>query len=99
MAPAAGLQIPSAVEEVIGGKWRHEDMLPLNGTAAEVQELRERMMAQRAAAKAKKDKKMGAKICAAAVEAAIAGAAADALPNGSKARTNGVHDGESMLCA
>ena len=99
MASAAGLQIPSAVEEVVGGKLRHEDMMPLNGAAAEVQELRERMMAQRAAAKAKKDKKMGAKISAAAVEAAIARAATDALPNGSKARTNGVHEGESTLWA
>ncbi len=84
---------------MVSGKWTHEDILPLNGTAAEVQELRERMMAQRVAAKAKKGKKTGAKISAAAVEEAIAGAAAGAMPNGSKARTNGVYEGESMLRA
>ena len=69
----------------MGAKWAPEDVLPLNGTPAEVQELRERVMQQRAAGKAKRDKKKGAKISAAAVEAAIAGAAADALPGVSKA--------------
>lgn len=87
------MQIPSAVEEVVGGPWAPEDLLPLNGTRAEVQELRESMLQQRAAVKAKKDKKKGGKIGAAAVEAAIAGAAADALPNGAQAAANGAHEG------
>ena len=76
----------------MGAKWAPEDVMPLNGTPAEVQELRERMMQQRAAGKVKKDKKKGAKISAAAVEAAIAGAAADALPNSSKTAANGAHE-------
>ena len=85
------MQIPSAVEEVVGAKWAPEDLMPLNGTPAEVQELRERMMQQRAAVKSKKDKKKGAKISAAAVEAAIASAAADALPSSSNGAANGTH--------
>ncbi len=85
------MQIPSAVEEVVGAKWAPEDLMPLNGTPAEVQELRERMMQQRAAVKSKKDKKKVAKISAAAVEAAIASAAADALPNSSNGAANGAH--------
>ena len=66
--------------------------MPLNGTPAEVQELRERVMQQRAAGRAKRDKKKGARISAAAVEAAIASAAADALPNGSNTAANGTHE-------
>ena len=95
------MQIPSAVEEVVGGRWAPESVQPLNGTPAEVQELRERMMQQRAAGKAKKDRKKGAKISAAAVEAAIASAAADVLPAGGKTAANGAHEaahGESRAC-
>ena len=33
------MQIPSAVEEVVGGKWAHEDVMLLNGTPTVVQEL------------------------------------------------------------
>lgn len=92
------MQIPSAVEEVVGSKWAHEDVMPLNGTPAEVQELREKVMQQRAAIRASKDKKKGAKISAAAVEAAIASAAVET--KGSKAAANGAHDasnGESYF--
>jgi len=92
------MQIPSAVEEVVGSKWAHEDVMPLNGTPAEVQELREKVMQQRAAIRASKDKKKGAKISAAAVEAAIASAAVES--NGSKAAADGAHEasnGELIL--
>lgn len=50
-------QVPAAVEELVGGKWAPEDVLPLNGMPEEVQRLREQMLLQRAAAKAKKEKK------------------------------------------
>ncbi len=85
----------------MGGSWAAEDVLPLNGTPQEVQALREQVMQQRAAIRAKKDRKKGAKISAAAVEAAIAGAAADAVPNGAPASPNGVmqtHLRDAFLC-
>ena len=47
-------QVPTAVEELLGGKWAQEDLLPLNGSAQEVHVLRERMLLARAAAKARK---------------------------------------------
>lgn len=53
-------QVPSAVEELLGGKWKREDLLPLNGSAPEVQALRERMLLARAAAKARKEVKRAA---------------------------------------
>ena len=85
----------------MGGAWAAEDVLPLNGTPKEVQALREQVMQQRVAVRAKKDKKKGAKISAAAVEAAIAGAAADAMPNGAPVSPNGemwTHLGDTSLC-
>ena len=85
----------------MGGSWAAEDVLPLNGTLQEVQALREQVMQQRAAIRAKKDRKKGAKISAAAVEAAIASAAADAAPNGAPASPNGELQtclGRTSLC-
>ena len=85
----------------MGGSWAAEDVLPLNGTPQEVQALREQVMQQRAAIRAKKDRKKGAKISAAAVEAAIASAAADAAPNGAPASPNGemqTYLGRTSLC-
>ncbi len=61
-------QVPAAVEELVGGKWAQEDVLPLNGTPEEVQQLREHMLLQRAAAKAKKERKKAGKLQAAAVD-------------------------------
>ena len=60
--------MPAAVEELVGGKWAQEDVLPLNGTPEEVQQLREHMLLQRAAAKAKKERKKAGKLQAAAVD-------------------------------
>lgn len=68
-------QVPSAVEELVGGKWATEDVLPLNGTPEEVQHLREQMLLARAAARAKKEKKKAGKVAAAAVEENGAGVA------------------------
>ena len=85
----------------MGNSWAAEDVLPLNGTPREVQALREQVMQQRAAVRAKKDKRKGAKLSAAAVEAAIAGAAAGAVPNGAPASPNGemqTHLGRTSLC-
>lgn len=64
--------MPAAVEELVGGKWEQEDVLPLNGTPEEVRQLRDMMLLQRAAAKAKKGKK---KIGTAEVAADGSGAA------------------------
>ena len=55
--------MPQAVEEHVGQRWTAEDVLPLNGTVEEVEQLREAMLAKRAALKSKKDKK-AAKIAA-----------------------------------
>lgn len=51
------MQIPQAVEEHVGQKWAADDVLPLNGTVEEVEQLRDAMLARRAAIKAKKGKK------------------------------------------
>ncbi|CAL8469337.1 g8878 [Coccomyxa elongata] len=58
-------EVPAAVEELVGGKWAQEDVLPLNGAPEEVQQLREHMLLQRAAAKAKKERKKAGKLQAA----------------------------------
>jgi hypothetical protein len=44
----------AAVEEMAGGPWQPEDVLPINGTAEQIEEFRGAMLAKRAAAKAKK---------------------------------------------
>lgn len=51
------MQIPQAVEEHVGQKWASDDVIPLNGTVEEVEQLRDAMLARRAAVKAKKGKK------------------------------------------
>lgn len=51
------MQIPQAVEEHIGQKWTADDIVPLNGTVEEVEQLRDAMLARRAAIIAKKSKK------------------------------------------
>lgn len=51
------VQIPQAVEEHIGQKWATNDVIPLNGTVEEVEQLRDAMLARRAAVKAKKGKR------------------------------------------
>ena len=58
------MQIPQAVEEHIGQKWTAEDIVPLNGTVEEVEQLRDAMLARRAAIKAKKGKKAAKAIAA-----------------------------------
>ena len=51
------MQIPQAVQEHIGQKWAVSDVIPLNGTVEEVEQLRDTMFTRRAAVKAKKGKK------------------------------------------
>ena len=51
------MQIPQAVEEHIGQEWAANDVIPLNGTVEEVEQLRDAMLARRATVKAKKGKK------------------------------------------
>lgn len=55
-------QVPVAVEEHVGQTWAAEDVLPLNGTIEEVEQLREAMLAKRAAIKAKKKDKKASKV-------------------------------------
>ncbi|KAL0039417.1 hypothetical protein WJX79_007290 [Trebouxia sp. C0005] len=55
-------QVPVAVEEHVGQTWAAEDVLPLNGTVEEVEQLREAMLAKRAAIKAKKKDKKASKV-------------------------------------
>ena len=55
--PDPVVQIPQAVEEHMGQKWATNDVIPLNGTVEEVEQLRDAMLARRAAVKAKKGKK------------------------------------------
>jgi len=56
------MQVPVAVEEHVGQTWTSEDVLPLNGTVEEVEQLREAMLAKRAAIKAKKKDKKASKV-------------------------------------
>jgi len=56
------MQVPVAVVEHVGQTWTSEDVLPLNGTLEEVEELREAMLAKRAAIKAKKKDKKASKV-------------------------------------
>jgi hypothetical protein len=53
----AGSQCPTAVEEHVGYKWAPSELLPLNGTVEEVAALRDALLEQRAAVKAKKASK------------------------------------------
>lgn len=63
------VQIPQAVEEHVGQKWTSEDVVPLNGTVDEVEQLRDAMLARRAAIKAKKGKKAAKAVAAGLSEA------------------------------
>ena len=81
-------QVPAAVEELVGGRWAPEDVLPLNGAPEEVRALREALIASRAAAAAKKAEKKrrnGKHAAAAPVDAAASTGAAEAASNGAAA--------------
>ena len=58
------VQIPQAVEEHIGQNWTVDDIIPLNGTVEEVEQLREAMFAKRAVIKSKRKDKKAAKVSA-----------------------------------
>ena len=51
------VQVPAAVEDLIGSAWAQEDILPLNPPAEEAALLREVLFARRVAARARKSKK------------------------------------------
>lgn len=59
-----GLQCPAAVEEHIGYKFEKADVLPINGSPAEIAALREALLEKRTAAKAKKGKRKNLQIVA-----------------------------------
>ena len=58
------IKVPQAVEEHVGLKWTQADLLPINGSVEEVEQLREAMLAKRAAVKAKKQSKKANKVTA-----------------------------------
>ncbi len=88
-------QVPAAVEELVGGKWAQEDVLPLNGTPEEVQQLREHMLLQRAAAKAKKERKKAGKLQAASGDIVAGATCVVPVEYGQAADAAGKH---SPLC-
>ena len=58
------LQVPQAVEEHVGQQWIAEDLVPLNGTVEEVEQLREAMLERRAVLRAKRKGKKASKVSA-----------------------------------
>ena len=52
------------MEEHVGQKWSSADLMPINGTVEEVEQLREAMLTKHAAAKAKKQSKRSNKVVA-----------------------------------
>ena len=72
------LQVPAAVEDLIGSNWTAPDVLPINGSEEDVEALREALLLSRAAAKAARISKK-AKHSSGAAAAAVA-AAAEARP-------------------
>lgn len=74
-------QAPEAVQELAGSD-ALADSIPVNPPTEEFLLLREKLMARRAALKAKKDSKKASKALAAAVPEAVAGALAAVQQNG-----------------
>ena len=70
--------MPAAVEELIGAKLAVSVVLPVNGSAEEVEALWDSLLAKRAAIKTKKDKKKAGKTVAAAGLASADGVTASA---------------------
>lgn len=58
------MQVPQAVEEHVGQTWSSIDLMPINGTVEEVDQLREAMLTKRAAVKAKKHSQKANKVVA-----------------------------------
>ena len=89
-------QVPAAVEELVGGPWAPEDVLPLNGAPEEVRALREALIASRAAAaakKAEKKRKIGKQAAAApATIAASTGTVEEAARSGAAAGVTAAAD-------
>lgn len=56
--------MPQAAEEHVGQKWTQADLMAINGSVEEVEQLREAMLTKRAAVKAKKQTKKANKIAA-----------------------------------
>jgi hypothetical protein len=70
----AWLQVPAAAEELLGGKWAPEDLLPINPQGEELEKRKEAVAAAMAAERARKAAKKAEK---AASKAAAAGPAPD----------------------
>jgi hypothetical protein len=64
--PACRLQVPGVVEEMVGGKWGPADLLPVNPTGEQLQEMREQLLLKRTAERAAKQEKKKSKAAVAA---------------------------------
>lgn len=74
-------EVPAAAEELLGGKWAPEDLLPINPQGEELEKRKEAVAAAMAAERARKAAKKAEKAAskAAAAGAAVDGAAAQAV--------------------
>jgi hypothetical protein len=89
------VQVPNVVEEMVGGKWKPADLLAVNPSGEELQELREKLLLKRLA---KQEKKSKDKVAAAA-KAKANGSEAAASPapanGGSKRGADGSSNGDA----
>lgn len=87
----AASQVPAVVEEMVGGKWEASDLLPVNPSGEELQQMREALLLKRTAERAaKKEKKKDKAAAAAAAVGGGSGEAAEvAAAGGKRAAENG----------
>lgn len=98
-------QVPKVVEEMVGGPWQPEDLLPVNPTGDELQAMREALLLKRTAERAAKKEKKKDKAAAAAnggstVEAVVPAAEnGKAAAGGKRSAENGVGAGGAAAAA
>lgn len=97
LCPIQCKQVPKVVEEMVGGKWDPADLLPVNPSGEELQEMREQLLLKRAAERvAKKERKKDKAAAngngmAAAAAGAGAGAPPAAAAGAKRSADNGVN--------
>eukprot|EP00887_Chlorella_sp_A99_P002780 scaffold6.g2780.t1 len=94
-------EVPAVVEEMAGGKWAAEDLVPLNPPAEELAQRREALLAARAAARAAKKERRRDKAGVAANGGAVHADGDDAEHTGAKraAAENGAGAGAAASAA
>lgn len=84
-------EVPAVVEEMVGGKWEASDLLPVNPSGEELQQMREALLLKRTAERAAKKEKKKDKAAAAA--AAVGGGSGEpaevTAAGGKRAAENG----------